>query len=179
MLDRLHCWRTLLAAALQPVITLLSADAQTRALSLLVAIASVLWGDAFLALLGLLGAASVVDTWLGRWKARHVTRDYDAERAARGKVAKLAGVAFVLLLRGLELWLARNHGADTGGMIGTAAAFALFLTELKSIERLRVGIGASPIPLLSAAFTYLDALQGRFLPTPPAAPAQPALEGAG
>ena len=93
--------------------------------------------------------------------------------AQAGWIAKLAGVVMLLTIRILEAVIQRHGITATHGAVAAGLTFAQILRDVKSLDMKRRAAGASPWPLLSAALTWFESLERRFIPLPPVPDAAP------
>lgn len=132
-----------------------------KSVALMAGFVGVLWANAFFAAVALLMMAHVVDWTLGSYRAKLRDPDhpeaYDPIRARMGWVSKGSGMAIALLLFGVENWATRL-GNPTGSWIATGFVLALFVAELKSINRLRLSTGGPQIAVFDRAMEAWDAL---------------------
>jgi hypothetical protein len=92
--------------------------------------------DAFTVILTISLLASAWDYFAGVRLAKHRNR-YNSTLASAGMWGKISGVALLLLVRALELWVNWFGELHTNGYIATGLTFALTVAELRSIAHNR------------------------------------------
>lgn len=113
----------------------------------------------------LAAAASFGDWYYGRAVAYKQGR-YSQEIAHAGWQAKGGSIFIILLVRGLEIWLAKVPeplGINTLGVVSTFLAIGLFVDELDSIDENVRALGGKGIPGLSRMLAWLRAVSGRWI----------------
>ena len=135
--------------------------AAAKAAAFLAVMLQVIWQDISGVIIGLLLLSGVADTIYGR-RLHHALGTFEQARAELGLQTKIMGIVLCSLIRGFEWWWEHRVVADsdfsalhTHGWIAAAAATALFVSDLKSIEE-KLERMSRPMPFLAKVLAVLD-----------------------
>ncbi len=142
---------------------------ETPEIGVITATAMALWqyaaGEPFLLAMVLVMVTAFVDYIAGSVTA-HRLGEWKSGLAYNGALSKLLGLVLVMLVRGLEGFLALTTFLDTNGALATAAAVSLITVDIVSISKHRSRLGGEPIPFVTALTDWiqsalLDKLPGK------------------
>lgn len=146
----------------EPVRVVADSSATAKAFALMFAAGGWIINDLFAVAFVFAFVASTMDYLIGHRLAEQRGMA-DAAIAANGLLVKLAALALLLFVYGMDSWFFTKLGIEQGiGMVSAGCCAVWIHNELKSIDRLTKG----RILFIRPFLVVLDAIIGRLLPEP-------------